>query len=177
LPSHPIISPALSGNLPEIGLVPLHGPPIGKRKPGATGLGLVFPPCGGRLRCKRMRLQQHYHGLRHPVGSSDIHQPLAVVAPLASLACWCVFVRTVLCLEGRVEVELICEPAFDYGGVPASWSVDRGRHAAEASGAEQTIRLRSDLAMGIESNGWQQSNSPLPLADRGRLECASAMTS
>ena len=62
-------------------------------------------------------------------------------------------VRTVHCLEGRVEVELICEPAFDYGRVPAEWTmVDGGRHAADASGAEQTIRLRSDLALGIEGN-------------------------
>jgi alpha,alpha-trehalase len=62
-------------------------------------------------------------------------------------------VRTVLCLEGQVEVELICEPAFDYGRVPATWSaVDGGRHAADASGAEQTIRLRSDLALGIEGS-------------------------
>jgi alpha,alpha-trehalase len=60
-------------------------------------------------------------------------------------------VRTVLCLEGRVEVELICEPAFDYGRVPAAWSaVDGDRHTADASGAEQTIRLRSDMALGIE---------------------------
>src|SRR5229473_206373 len=62
-------------------------------------------------------------------------------------------VRTVLCLEGRVEVELVCEPAFDYGRVPAAWSaVDGNRHAADASGAEQTIRLRSDLALGIEGS-------------------------
>jgi alpha,alpha-trehalase len=62
-------------------------------------------------------------------------------------------VRTVLCLEGRVEVELVCEPAFDYGRVPAGWTaVDGGRHAADASGAQQTIRLRSDLALGIEGN-------------------------
>src|SRR5215472_387521 len=62
-------------------------------------------------------------------------------------------VRTVQCLEGRVEVELICEPAFDYGRVPATWSaVDGHRHAADANGAEQTIRLRSDLALGIEGN-------------------------
>src|SRR6266446_3958780 len=62
-------------------------------------------------------------------------------------------VRTVLCIEGRVEVELICEPAFDYGRVPAAWSVvDGDRHAADASGAEQTIRLRSDLALGIEGS-------------------------
>jgi alpha,alpha-trehalase len=62
-------------------------------------------------------------------------------------------VRTILCLEGRVEVELICEPAFDYGRVPAEWTaVDGGRHAADASGARQTIRLRSDLALGIEGS-------------------------
>jgi GH15 family glucan-1,4-alpha-glucosidase len=60
-------------------------------------------------------------------------------------------VRTVLCLEGRVEVELVCEPAFDYGRVPAAWSVV-DRHAADASGAEQTIRLRSDMALGIEGS-------------------------
>jgi alpha,alpha-trehalase len=60
-------------------------------------------------------------------------------------------VRTVLCLEGRVEVELICEPAFDYGRTPAAWrAADGDRHTADASGAEQTIRLRSDLALGIE---------------------------
>ena len=62
-------------------------------------------------------------------------------------------VRTVVCLEGNVEVELICEPAFDYGRVSAQWTaVDGDRHAADASGAEQTIRLRSDLALGIEGN-------------------------
>jgi alpha,alpha-trehalase len=62
-------------------------------------------------------------------------------------------VRTVLCLDGRVEVELICEPDFDYGRVPAEWTaVEGGRHAADASGAGQTIRLRSDLALGIEGN-------------------------
>jgi GH15 family glucan-1,4-alpha-glucosidase len=62
-------------------------------------------------------------------------------------------VRTVLCLEGRVEVELVCEPDFDYGRVPAKWTaVDGSRHAADANGAEQTIRLRSDLALGIEGS-------------------------
>jgi GH15 family glucan-1,4-alpha-glucosidase len=62
-------------------------------------------------------------------------------------------VRTVHCLEGRVEIELVCEPAFDYGRVPAKWrTVDGGLHLADASGAERTIRLRSDLALGIEGS-------------------------
>jgi alpha,alpha-trehalase len=60
-------------------------------------------------------------------------------------------VRTVLCLEGSVEVELVCEPVFDYGRVPAEWSlVDGSRHAADATGAGQTIRLQTDMAIGVE---------------------------
>jgi GH15 family glucan-1,4-alpha-glucosidase len=61
-------------------------------------------------------------------------------------------VRTVVCIEGEVEIELVCEPAFDYGRTPATWTLVDGRHAADASGAEQTFRLRSDLPLGIEEN-------------------------
>jgi len=60
-------------------------------------------------------------------------------------------VRTVECLEGSVEVELVCEPVFDYGREPATWTlVGEGRNTADATGGTQTIRLRSDLALGIE---------------------------
>ena len=61
-------------------------------------------------------------------------------------------VRTVECLDGRVEVELVCEPVFDYGreaGGSGRWST-ASRHAADATGAGQTIRLQTDLALGIE---------------------------
>jgi len=62
-------------------------------------------------------------------------------------------VRTVVCLEGEVELELICEPAFDYGSVPAEWTlVEDSPHVADASGAGQTIRLATDLKLGIEAN-------------------------
>ncbi len=62
-------------------------------------------------------------------------------------------VRTVECLEGNVEVELVCEPAFDYGREPASWALlDDDRHSAEATGADQSFRLHTDLALGIEEN-------------------------
>jgi hypothetical protein len=44
-------------------------------------------------------------------------------------------VRTVECLEGTVEVELVCEPAFDYGRVEATWTLaDTGSHQADAVG-------------------------------------------
>jgi alpha,alpha-trehalase len=62
-------------------------------------------------------------------------------------------VRTVLCLEGRVEMELVCEPVFDYGRAPAEWElVDGSRHAADASGAGRTIRLQTDLIAGVEGS-------------------------
>src|SRR3954466_10289594 len=62
-------------------------------------------------------------------------------------------VRTVEALEGSVEVELVCEPAFDYGRAPAKWTlVGDDRHAADATGAGHTVRLQSDLPLGIEDN-------------------------
>jgi alpha,alpha-trehalase len=62
-------------------------------------------------------------------------------------------VRVVECVEGRVEVELICEPAFDYGRTPAEWAlIGDDLHAADASGAGQTVRLKTDLLLGIEGN-------------------------
>ena len=36
-----------------------------------------------------------------------------------------VLVREVLCIDGKVEIELVCEPAFDYGRVPGEWSLAR----------------------------------------------------
>ncbi len=62
-------------------------------------------------------------------------------------------IRTVECIDGQVEVELVCEPAFDYGRVPAEWTlVGDDRHAADATGAGTTIRLQTDLGLGIEAN-------------------------
>ena len=62
-------------------------------------------------------------------------------------------VRTVECIDGQVEIEVVAEPAFDYGRATAEWAlVDGDRHAADARGGGLTIRLRSDLALGIEGN-------------------------
>jgi alpha,alpha-trehalase len=62
-------------------------------------------------------------------------------------------VRTVGCLDGQVEVELVCEPVFDYGRTPATWTLVNGdRHTADASGADQTLRLQTNMELGIEAN-------------------------
>ncbi|WP_210414586.1 glycoside hydrolase family 15 protein [Microlunatus elymi] len=61
-------------------------------------------------------------------------------------------VRTVECLDGAVEVELICEPAFEYGSESARWTlVDGDGHQADGTtGNGQTVRLSTDLSIGIE---------------------------
>jgi GH15 family glucan-1,4-alpha-glucosidase len=63
-------------------------------------------------------------------------------------------VRTVECVEGSIEVELVCEPAFDYGRTPAQWALVNGdRCAADATcHGQPTVRLRTDFALGIEGN-------------------------
>jgi GH15 family glucan-1,4-alpha-glucosidase len=63
-----------------------------------------------------------------------------------------VLVRTALCLEGEVEMEITCEPVFDYGRVPAQWSVSHNGHRADATGADVTIRLQTNLAVGVEGD-------------------------
>ena len=63
-----------------------------------------------------------------------------------------VLVRTVECLEGWVEIELVCEPGFDYGRVPGEWSLGDDRHRAEATGAGQRFTLQTDMLVGIEAH-------------------------
>jgi GH15 family glucan-1,4-alpha-glucosidase len=63
-----------------------------------------------------------------------------------------ILVRTVTCIEGSIEVELVCEPGFDYGRVLAEWSLSPDRHRADAAGAGQTMRLQTDMLLGVEAN-------------------------
>ena len=64
-----------------------------------------------------------------------------------------VLVRTVECLDGSVEVELVCEPAFDYGREAAAWTIlDEDGHAADAAGTGQTVRLCTDMSIGVEGS-------------------------
>ncbi len=60
-------------------------------------------------------------------------------------------VRTAECIDGQVELELVCEPMFDYGRIAATWSlVDGAGHVAEATGGDTVIRLHTDLLVGVE---------------------------
>jgi GH15 family glucan-1,4-alpha-glucosidase len=60
-------------------------------------------------------------------------------------------VRTAHCIEGKVELDLVCEPAFDYGRVPAEWTLSADRRTAEATGDGQALRMQTDMLLGIEA--------------------------
>ncbi len=83
-------------------------------------------------------------------------------------------VRVIECIQGQVQVEVVCEPMLDYGATAAQWTVvqdDPGQaeETGEAAGAVRTagighhqaldandgrtvFRLFSDMRAGIEGN-------------------------
>jgi alpha,alpha-trehalase len=62
-------------------------------------------------------------------------------------------IRVIECLQGQVQVEAVCEPLFDYGRNPASWKMLADDWStAEATDGQTTIRLKSDLRIGIEGS-------------------------
>ncbi len=65
-------------------------------------------------------------------------------------------VRMVECIQGEVQVEIVCEPMLDYGSTPASWSVvksgEEGVCMMDATDDVTAFRLFSDIRMGIEGN-------------------------
>ncbi len=60
------------------------------------------------------------------------------------------------CIQGQVQVEIVCEPMLDYGATPARWSVvqtgEEGHCAMDATDDVTAFRLFSDIRMGIEGN-------------------------
>jgi alpha,alpha-trehalase len=79
-------------------------------------------------------------------GSATAH-----TRPPADQDAYHVLVRTIECFHGSIQVELLCEPMFDYGRTPGVWSpVDGDPQAFDAVGAGRTLRLNSDLQIGIE---------------------------
>src|SRR5436305_8631329 len=62
-------------------------------------------------------------------------------------------------------MELVCEPEFDYGRAPAEWTLSTDRHTADASGAGMTVRLQTDMSLGIEG-GWVRARHTLTKGDQ-----------
>jgi GH15 family glucan-1,4-alpha-glucosidase len=73
-----------------------------------------------------------------------------------------VLLRVMHCLDGFVDVEIDCLPAYDYGRRRGSW-----RHIGEgygdavcaAEGIEPSVRLRTGLRLGFEGSGARAETS------------------
>ncbi len=68
-------------------------------------------------------------------------------------------IRLIECVQGKLELEVVCEPMFDYAREPAIWELvdehgglahGRGKHGPE--GTECEVRLASNLRLGVESS-------------------------
>ena len=64
-----------------------------------------------------------------------------------------VLVRTVECLQGEVDVEMVCQPAFDYGKTRPDWQRrgDAGTDAEVSHGGMRLI-LTGDFALGVDGS-------------------------
>jgi alpha,alpha-trehalase len=74
-------------------------------------------------------------------------------------------VRVAICLDGEVEMELICEPVFDYGRAPGTWTINDSGHCADVSHGDLTVRLRTDMAVGIEGD-WVRARHVIRKGDQ-----------
>jgi alpha,alpha-trehalase len=67
-------------------------------------------------------------------------------------------VRMIECVQGEVQVEVLCEPMLDYGATSAEWtqvpldSEAKDACAMDATDGETMFRLFSDIRLGIEGN-------------------------
>jgi GH15 family glucan-1,4-alpha-glucosidase len=64
-----------------------------------------------------------------------------------------VLLRTMRCLNGFVDVEMDCEPAFDYARKRGSWRYEGegyGDGVCTVEGQSMQLRLRSDMRLGFE---------------------------
>jgi GH15 family glucan-1,4-alpha-glucosidase len=88
-------------------------------------------------------------------------------------------VRVIECIQGQVQMEMVCEPMLNYGATMASWSAveedgaDPVHNALDATGGETVFRLFSDLRVGIEGNRVHARHT---LAEGEKRFCAISWT-
>ena len=83
-------------------------------------------------------------------------------------------VRVVECIQGQVQVEMLCEPMLDYGATTARWEpVEDDPRALDAMDGDTAFRLFSDMRMGIEGNRVHARHT---MAEGERCFCAISWT-
>jgi len=136
------------------------GVPAGRRyDPGTNVLETTWQTPTGWAVVRDALIIGHWR--EREMGSSTAH-----TRPPADHDAYHVLVRTIECFHGTIQVELLCEPMFDYGRTPALWSpVPGDPQAFDAAGAGRTLRLTSDLRIGIEG-GSARARHRLVKGDR-----------
>jgi GH15 family glucan-1,4-alpha-glucosidase len=129
--------------------------PAGRRYiPGTNIIETTWMTPQGWLRVTEALAIGPWHDNKH--GSSHTRPPTDYDADH-------LLVRIVECIQGQVQVEIVCEPMLNYGSTPANWTVvqtgEEGVCMVDAVNAMDAteedaagFRLFSDIRMGIEGN-------------------------
>jgi len=130
--------------------------PAGRRYiPGTNVIETTWMTPQGWLRVMDALTIGDWHDNKH--GSSHTRPPTDYDADH-------LLVRVIECIQGQVQVEVVCEPMLDYGATAAGWStVDLGPEgvcaidcnvltADEMRSSSANFRLFADIRMGIEGN-------------------------
>ncbi len=130
--------------------------PAGRRYiPGTNVIETTWMTPQGWLRVLDALTIGDWHDNKH--GSSHTRPPTDYDADH-------LLVRLIECIQGQVQVEVVCEPMLDYGATAADWStVDLGPEGVcaidcnvlttdEVRASSTNFRLFADIRMGIEGN-------------------------
>jgi len=122
--------------------------PAGRRYiPGTNAIETTWMTPQGWLKVTDALTIGPWHDNKH--GSSHTRPPTDYDADH-------LLVRLIECIQGEVQVEIVCEPMLDYGATPAAWSVvqtgEEGHCSMDATDDVTAFRLFSDIRMGIEGN-------------------------
>ncbi len=117
--------------------------PVGRRYiPGTNLIETTWMTAQGWLRTIDALTVGEWHDNKH--GSSHTRPPTDFDADH-------LLVRWVECVQGQVQVELVCEPLFGYGAVSARWSaVNTGQEGGYALDASPDPRVQEATARARE---------------------------
>jgi GH15 family glucan-1,4-alpha-glucosidase len=136
------------------------GVPAGRRyEPGTNVLETTWQTPTGWAVVRDALIVGHWR--EREMGAATAH-----TRPPAEHDAYHVLVRTIECFHGTIQVELLCEPMFDYGRIAGVWSpVEGDPQAFDATGSGRTLRLVSDLRLGLEG-GSARARHRLVKGDR-----------
>ncbi len=125
------------------------GVPAGRRyEPGTNILETTWMTPTGWLVVRDALVIGHWRE------RATIQAPTAHTRPPTDYESHHVLVRTITCVHGQAQIEMLCEPMFDYGLHAADWEhVEGDPMAVDAVDSDgHRLRLISDLRVGIEGS-------------------------